>query len=61
MGPTIETLIADPAHKHYKSLSNVLRNNITLLRERVYMENTEVFKRVIDRFQILEISSYLGR
>jgi hypothetical protein len=61
MLPTIETLIANPAHKHYKSLSNVLRNDITALRERVYIENKEVFKRVVDRFQILELSSCFWR
>ena len=61
MEPTIETLIANPAHKHYKSLSAVLRKDITSMRERIYAENMEVFKRLVDRFQILELSSYLGR
>ena len=61
MEPTIETLIGNPAHQHYTSLSNVLRNDITSLRERVYMENKELFKRVVERFQILELSPYVGR
>jgi hypothetical protein len=61
MAPTIEILIANPTHKHYKSLSGVLRNDITSLRERVYAENKEAFKTVVDRFQILELSSCLGR
>jgi hypothetical protein len=57
MVPTIETLIANPGQKHHKTLSSVLRNDITLLRERIYAENQEVFKGVVDRFQILELSS----
>ena len=61
MMPTIEILIATPTHKHRKSLSSVLRNDITSLRERVYVENKEAFKNVVDRFQILELSSGLGR
>lgn len=61
MVPTIERLIANPAHEHHKSLSSVLRNDITLLRERIYEENKKVFKGVVDRFQILELSSYRGR
>ena len=60
MVPTIEILIANPTHKHHKSLSIVLRNDITSLRERIYVENKEAFKNVVDRFQILELSSCLG-